>query len=387
MNHLTKAGKVKAIVGATALAIIALAHTPSSVAYAQGVFTETETLNEFQNVAMSVAQKSVNIREEATTSSKILSQVSYHEFLTLLGCEPDGEVTSGSDNGLWYEVTTEDGVTGYVKADYFITNEEVQNYFLDENSLYATVESSAIGTLYESETEAEEEAEEVEEEEQEEEEEKSTTTVEEIKTPLLTAKVAHTNLSSAFPAETTTADEEEVEEEEEEDEEEKKDVLVVVTAGTYSVTTVLDAESVVLDMDGTSVQVDADTVEITTVPAEDALRAEIVEYACQFVGNPYVWGGTSLTKGADCSGFVMRIYEQFGYSLPRVSADQTKAGTRISVSDIQPGDLVFYGNPVHHVAMYIGDGKIVHAANSRSGIVIGDLNGPGTPVSAITMIG
>jgi cell wall-associated NlpC family hydrolase len=133
--------------------------------------------------------------------------------------------------------------------------------------------------------------------------------------------------------------------------------------------------------------VDADTVEITTVPAEDALRAEIVEYACQFVGNPYVWGGTSLTKGADCSGFVMRIYEQFGYSLPRVSADQTKAGTRISVSDIQPGDLVFYGNPVHHVAMYIGDGKIVHAANSRSGIVIGDLNGPGTPVSAITMIG
>jgi hypothetical protein len=162
---------------------------------------------------------------------------------------------------------------------------------------------------------------------------------------------------------------------------------VELCSGTsYTITDVRE-DGVVVDVDGANVLVDANAVEISIVPALDKLRSEIVEYACQFVGNPYVWGGTSLTNGADCSGFVMRIYEQFGYSLPRVSADQANAGTRISVEDIQPGDLVFYGNPVFHVAMYIGNGQIVHAANSRAGIVIGDLNSPGTPTSAITLLG
>ncbi len=103
------------------------------------------------------------------------------------------------------------------------------------------------------------------------------------------------------------------------------------------------------------------------------LRNEIVTYAQKFVGNRYVWGGQSLTKGADCSGFVRAVYADFGYSLPRVSRDQaSSAGKRVSESDMLPGDLVFYANSrgtVNHVAMYIGNGKIVHAANSRQGII------------------
>ncbi len=103
------------------------------------------------------------------------------------------------------------------------------------------------------------------------------------------------------------------------------------------------------------------------------LRSDIIEYAQKFVGNRYVWGGTSLTKGVDCSGFVQAVYADFGYSLPRVSRDQAaSAGKKVSESDMLPGDLVFYANSrgsVNHVAMYIGNGKIVHAANSRQGII------------------
>lgn len=99
--------------------------------------------------------------------------------------------------------------------------------------------------------------------------------------------------------------------------------------------------------------------------------SNIVSYAMQFLGNPYVWGGTSLTNGTDCSGFVMRIYQHFGYSLPRTSASQAAATRTVSASDVRPGDLFFYGSGgVSHVAMYIGNGQIIHASNPRSGIKI-----------------
>jgi len=109
-----------------------------------------------------------------------------------------------------------------------------------------------------------------------------------------------------------------------------------------------------------------------------ALGIEIANYAQKFVGNRYVWGGTSLTKGADCSGFVYTIYKQFGYDIPRVSRDQAKsAGRKVDISERQPGDLIFYTDNkgvVNHVALYIGDDKIVHAASSKQGIIISKYN-------------
>ena len=111
------------------------------------------------------------------------------------------------------------------------------------------------------------------------------------------------------------------------------------------------------------------------------LRQEVASYALNFVGTPYVWGGTSLTKGADCSGFVQSIYKQFGYTLPRVSRDQAKSAGYCSVTPneehLLPGDLIFYANRsgvVDHVALYIGDGKIVHAATEKKGIVVAAYN-------------
>lgn len=92
---------------------------------------------------------------------------------------------------------------------------------------------------------------------------------------------------------------------------------------------------------------------------------DIANYACQFVGNPYVAGGTSLTNGADCSGFVMSVYKNFGYSLPRSSYAQSGVGKSVSYAEAQPGDIIYYGG---HVAIYIGNGRIVHASTERTGI-------------------
>lgn len=108
-----------------------------------------------------------------------------------------------------------------------------------------------------------------------------------------------------------------------------------------------------------------------------SLRNKIVNYGLQFVGNPYVWGGTSLTRGADCSGFTQSVMRNFGISLPRVSRDQAKVGRAVSASEMRPGDLIFYANSggtINHVAIYIGNGQIVHAASRRSGIRISTWN-------------
>ena len=98
------------------------------------------------------------------------------------------------------------------------------------------------------------------------------------------------------------------------------------------------------------------------------LGKKIAQYACQYIGNPYVSGGTSLTKGADCSGFTYRVYMDFGYTIPRTSFSQRSAGTEVAYKDAQPGDLICYDG---HVALYIGQGYIVHASTAKTGIKLG----------------
>jgi uncharacterized protein YgiM (DUF1202 family) len=102
------------------------------------------------------------------------------------------------------------------------------------------------------------------------------------------------------------------------------------------------------------------------------VRVSLCEYAKQFIGNPYVWGGTSLTKGADCSGYVLSIFGKYGYSLPHSSRAQATMGTKTTVAEAKPGDLVFYskGGRVNHVAIYIGGGQVVHASSPKYGIRI-----------------
>lgn len=117
------------------------------------------------------------------------------------------------------------------------------------------------------------------------------------------------------------------------------------------------------------------------------VRVSLVQFATQFVGKPYVWGGTSLTHGADCSGFVLSVFANYGVSLPHSSRAQANYGASISASEAKPGDLFFYGNgrSINHVAIYIGNGQVVHASSPKSGIKISSAYYR-TPVKVVRII-
>lgn len=116
------------------------------------------------------------------------------------------------------------------------------------------------------------------------------------------------------------------------------------------------------------VQGNVQQTETTEVSAQPASNGQvIVDYACQFIGNPYVWGGTSLTDGADCSGFVQSVFAHFGISLPRTTYDQINAGVEVSYDQAMTGDLICYDG---HIGIYIGNGQIVNAQNPEQGIGI-----------------
>ncbi len=126
---------------------------------------------------------------------------------------------------------------------------------------------------------------------------------------------------------------------------------------------------------------DLSTPEPTTTPEPTPIKTdkgqEVVNFALKYVGNPYKYGGQSLTNGADCSGFTSQVYKNFGANIHRTSGGQySSSGTRVNKSDLQPGDLVFYGynGKVNHVAIYMGDNKIVHAGTAKTGIHVSPLS-------------
>ncbi len=178
------------------------------------------------------------------------------------------------------------------------------------------------------------------------------------------------------------------------------EILDIVGSGqTFDVLEELD-EWVKIDLDGEEgylykeyVEVGAKLDEALTISevlygaGVSDVRVSISEFAKQYIGNPYVWGGTSLTKGADCSGFVLSVFKNFGISLPHSSKAQANCGTNISISELKPGDLVFYGSKssINHVAIYVGGGQVVHASNARVGITISSLYYR-TPVKATRII-
>ncbi len=145
----------------------------------------------------------------------------------------------------------------------------------------------------------------------------------------------------------------------------KKGTLTPVSVGSAKVTAKVNGKSyvcqvVVADYEGMSIE-----------------QKEVVSYALQFVGNRYVYGGSSLTKGTDCSGFTMSVYKQFGYDLFHNAYQQLKDTKSVKMKKIQPGDLIFYGSSkksCSHVALYIGNGKVVHASTANTGIIISNYN-------------
>ncbi len=154
----------------------------------------------------------------------------------------------------------------------------------------------------------------------------------------------------------------------------------------------LDDETVYVSGDYVTVEEALDTAvtmtELLYGEGVSDIRVSICEFAKQYVGNRYVYGGSSLTNGTDCSGFTMRVFQNFGISLPHSSSAQAGMGTKISASEAKPGDLFFYGSSsgrINHVALYIGGGQVVHASSPKTGIKINSAYYR-TPVKVVRII-
>lgn len=144
-----------------------------------------------------------------------------------------------------------------------------------------------------------------------------------------------------------------------------------------------------IKLDESAIQTSNQQVVKTNLGKVSKTRKELVKFALQYVGNKYVWGGNSLTEGVDCSGFTQQVYLHFGIQLNRCSYEQVRNGKEITFEQLQPGDLIFYYNKdlkrIGHVALYIGDGQIVHAKSSKTGIVINNWDYQ-TPYKAVTIL-
>lgn len=180
----------------------------------------------------------------------------------------------------------------------------------------------------------------------------------------------------------------------------ESEVITLVAMGEELEVAAVEGDWVRVLLDDDEVYVSAEYVEVsaelgTAVTMSELLygqgvsdvRVDICQYAKEFIGNPYVWGGTSLTKGTDCSGFVMRVFQKYGVKLPRNSRAQASSGTTIKVSEAKPGDLIFYakGKTINHVAIYIGNGQVVHASSPKTGIKISNVSYR-TPFKAVRIL-
>ncbi len=259
------------------------------------------------------------------------------------------EIQSISTDGEWFEIIS-GNVTGYVKAEYLLSGEEVDALLEQSLHTYATITADRLNVRKEASSTAQKNGY-LKENEQ-------VLVLEDLGewlhiryTDTLNGYIAkeYTNLTESYLYAQTS----------EESKEEK--ALYDTRRGRMQTTQYIRPDANI-------------TFPPTTYTSNEELRKAIVENAMQYLGNKYVHGGNSLETGTDCSGFTMLLFAEYGYSISRTPSGQLeKAGRSIDYSEIQPGDIICYtsnGSTCTHVALYIGDGQIIHAANSRKGVVI-----------------
>ena len=397
----------------------------------------------YDNIAISRVTNYVNVRSQASTSSEVVGKIYNNCAATILD-------TVDGEGGKWYHIQS-GSVTGYIKAQYFVTGEEASKIAKEVGTTYAkvantstlrlretpslegktldllsadaeyevigeegdfakiSVDNDLVGYVYkdyittkvdfkeavsaaeeqqqkaeeaklkEEANEAIENLEEVKKKAEEESREASTTAAakETTKAAKETTKAPETSYSGTIEAnpngskaqETTVA---------------ATKATTKAAETTKASTTKATTASGVGPGGGTSSNNSSSS---SGNAVTNATCSAVVAYAKQFLGNPYVYGGTSLTNGADCSGFTMSVFAHFGISIGRNSRDQAAKGKEIAVSAVQPGDLLFYasGNYINHVALYIGNGQVIHASTAKSGIKISPSNYR-TPCKAVSFL-
>lgn len=309
--------------------------------------TETEEVaitvdeNIFDGKALVVTETYVNIRESSDTSSTIVATISNNGLVTL---EEKGDEWSLISSG---------SCKGYIKNEFLLFEDDAKAYA--EANLTKVVEIATASLRVR--TEGSEESEVI------------TSVSQGTKYDILEAGAEWTKIQVDSSTSGYV----------------KNDYIVITYNTVYAVAAQTTTDT------STDTSTESTTESTTSAPTDvptSATGDAVAAYAVQFVGNPYVYGGTSLTEGADCSGFAMTVYADFGYSIPRTADVQATAGTEVSLDALYPGDLVFYDHgtgSINHVAIYIGNGQVVHASTSSTGIIISDIN-YNTPCKAVRII-
>ena len=311
---------------------------------------ETEAASEpspYANIAVSQVngdEDYVNIRDAASTEGEILGKI-YNN------CAATIEESVEAEDGTWYKIHS-GSVEGYIKAEYFVTGDEAEALALQIGKMFGYVEEGGLRVRTEPNTESD------------------------VITRLYSGEI-YTVVESAKDGfvKLYLGDDDE------------GNAVTGYVAEEYIDVYVKFDKAVSLEEEKEKIAEAKRREEEAAAAAQSSTRNAIVAYAKQFVGNPYVWGGTSLTNGADCSGFTRSVMAHFGIGLSRTSSAQAGDGYRVSLSSVEPGDLIFYasGGSIYHVAMYIGGGRVIHAIDEAHGIGISSMYCM-TPYCAVDVI-
>lgn len=334
----------------------------------------------YDSIAMSQVDNYVNVRTEPNTDSEIVGKIYNNCAATIVGTEGD-----------WYKIES-GNCTGYIKSDYFVTGEEAKAIAVQCGYVNATVTTETLNVR------------------------DGQGTDNKLLTQLPEGGVFdviqygdgwvylnvdediqgwvsmdYVDISVKFDTAITLEEEKAKIEEEERRAAEAREAERIAREAKEAEAARKAQANKNSSSNNSSKPTQAPSVNVsegTDTSSSAALRNAVVAFALQYVGYPYVYGGSSLTNGTDCSGFTMSVYANFGYSLPHSSSSQSGCGTRVSLDSLLPGDLLFYtngGSSIGHVALYIGNGQVVHASTPSTGIKISSANYR-TPLCAVRII-